>query len=63
MDFHELYLGTDFGLLCEPRPLESPVSIIKCIADALPDFFHRVKLVAAGFLSRPGFPQSTKLGL
>ena len=49
------------------RPLESPVCIINRIADALSDFFHRVKLVAASFLlwglSRPCFPQSTKFGL
>ena len=32
-------------------PLESPVCIINCITDALSDFFLRVKLVAAGFLS------------
>ena len=49
------------------RPLESPVCIINCITDVLSDVFHRVKLVAAGFLSwglsRSGFPQSTKFGL
>ena len=26
------------------RPFESPVCIINCIADALFDFFHRIKL-------------------
>ena len=31
------------------RPLESPVSIINWITDALSDLFHGVKLVAAGF--------------